>query len=209
MIEDAKKFETAILIIPQEECDRAMKEIGVLAKRKVGSPERVSVIPILESGRKVGERIGEVLKREPNFMRMSYYDEGNVRLPKPVCKKLPDISEIVNGGRVRAVAFCEAVVESQGTLTEAMRVINEEVKKVDSSLSVPAFFVFALINKIDGDPKIIPNLTAMFEVPKGIWVFGRHCDSGGKGRELQEVRGMISPYAGDKKIPQPYYRRLF
>ena len=58
-IEDDKTFETAILIIPQEECDRAMKEIGVLAGKKVGE----------QVGKALGRELQEIKKRALRLFR--------------------------------------------------------------------------------------------------------------------------------------------
>ncbi len=210
-IECALSFETGIPIISKEECDKAIAAMQErFAQEFPHMNEDVSVVPILRSGGYVGrELIAPFRSQGPegatlNPMRMSYYVQDGNKLEEPICLLEPNIAQIA---RRPHVAFVEAVVESQGTIKAAMERIRQMLR--DGGVEDdPLFHTYALVSKTGDKPVAIPNLVAMFDVDPSIWVYGRGCDSNNRGRDLQYIGGMLSPYA--QYTPQPpYYHPLF
>jgi len=208
-IESARKTEDAIVIISAAECEAGLQALRTHFGLLFPGPADVSVVPILRSGL----RLGEELSKDLNPMRMSYYKDDTSRLPEPICLQPPDIFQIVTpDGRTKPVAFTETVVESQGTILAAMRLINgmiDELNEGGGKFSYPDYHCFTYVSKTGNKSVAIPNLVPAFRVHPDIWVGGRGCDlPGDKARGLDTIVGILSPFA--ESIPQqPYFTRAF
>lgn len=202
-IESARSFETAIEIIPENECIEALARMQDTFRKTFPDPTCVSVIPILMGGKTIGDILAQIPFVVINPMRMSYYDGKNERLSEPTCIQEPNIKQII---QAKSIVFAEAVVDSQGTILKAIEHINALIDAHSPNTSHPEFHTFTLVSKINGSV-LIPNLTAMFSVHPDIWVHGWGCDNGQKGREETSIKGVLSPFA--KEAPyQPYYQPL-
>jgi len=210
-IESATSYEKAITIISESECIEGIADMQQIFQETFPNPDTVCVIPILRGGSRIGKELEEsyspgVINSVP--MQMSYYDEYNERMEKPVCIKEPDIEKIIS---MKDIVFAEAVVDSQATIQEAMKHIKDQIDAYNAEtgkhIPYPTFHTFALVSKVNGSTEI-PNLVAMFAVHPSIWVHGWGCDNGQEGREKDCIEGMLAPNA--MEIPQmPYFRRLF
>lgn len=169
----ARSFETAIEIISEKDCEEAFVAMQLELRTQFSKSWRVSVVPIDNGGRKTGEKIAKALEVGLNPTQWSHYNKNNKRIEIPRLIKRPDIDQIVVNGRVvDAVIFGEAVVESQGTLVCAEADIKKQIDELGIGCSYPAFYVWALVSKINGANLQIPHLRAMFQVDSRIWVHG-------------------------------------
>lgn len=209
-IETATTFETAIEIVPEQVCLDALSLLRDRFNLLFPKPDEVSVVPILRSGERLGLELTEPLRIPINPMRMSYYADDTSRLPEPICLSPPNIEQIITPeGITKPVVFAECVVDTQGTLLKAMAFINKMVNDIARQFRIPPkypdYYTFAYVSKIRRSQALIPNLKAPLIVNPDIWIGGLGCDfPGDKGRDLNNIMGMISPFA--QEIPQsPYY----
>lgn len=212
IIESATSYGTSIEIISPYLCQQAIKQMQSIFKKLFPDPKKVSVVPILKGGLRLGQELAKVYDISLNPMRMSYYKEDTSRLNKPICLIEPDIKKIINNQQTKPVLFAEAVVESQATVCGAIKIINDLIdnysKKIGKSLNYPEYYTFAMVSKVGEGEITIPNFYPLFCVDKDIWVIGYGCDLYQKGRELNMIKGIISPF--HKQIPQPpYFKQLF
>jgi hypoxanthine-guanine phosphoribosyltransferase len=208
----ANNFQTSIEIISHDDCEKAIEAMQNKFNLLFPDPSQVSVIPVLRAGKMLGDRLASHFNIETNPMRMSYYNEDTSRREKPICILKPDMNKIIIGNKTLPILFVETVVESQGTLkasiSEINKMIDEKNVELGTHLSYPEYYTFALVSKTGDKLITIPNLTAMFRVDPDIWVLGYGCDIEEKGRDLEEIRGILSPFYS--KIPQsPYAKPLF
>jgi len=207
-IEKATSFESAIEIIPEEVCEFALSTLEFeLALLTVSHPEDFVVIPIMDGGGRVGAALADFCGLTLDPMKMSHYDNENKRVAKPECLMLPEIDKIIVDGKVRHIIISEGVVESEETVLESINIINnlvdEKSRKDGVNYPHPIPRTFGLISKVKGFPRI-PNFTYPLSVHPDIWVHGMDVDNGQKGRELNNIMGVLSPFA--KSIPQmPYF----
>jgi len=204
-----RKFEEAITVFGEDQCQKGINYLKNIFLKKYLYPEKISLIPIMRGGAVVGRELAQAGKINTNPMRISYYDENNRRLEKPVCSRLPDIKKIMES---QGVVFAEAVVESQGTIMKAIEVITDEVAKIDPKRSAeirknPDFFsVFAFASKIKGRVSV-PNLSVAFRVHPDLWIHGWGCDNQQRGREDKAIKAVLSPTA--HQMPKEFYKPLF
>lgn len=209
-IETARSPEEAITIISEEECRAGLKKLQKAFSEMFPDPQKVSVIPILRSGFRLGKELTDNLGIRTNPMRMSYYKEDTSRLPVPVCLTSPDITRILSlDGTTKRVVLAECVVDSQETVLAAMAEINTMIDLVgaftNKKLDYPEYFTFAYVSKIGERPLLIPNMVAAFSVNPDIWVGGLGCDlPGDKARNLSYLVGILSPFA-EKAPKKPYF----
>lgn len=207
-IETAKDLRTAIEVVSEKEADFGTVALISSFRDRFPDLTNVSLIPIMLGGSVVGRDIARTVGVRSNPMRMSYYTSVGVRLPKARCLQKPNIHKIVNfeTGETKAVAFAEGVIDTEGTLSAAVETINAQVDQVNKQsrrkFRYPQYFTFALVSKVDGGPQM-QNCYYAFKGHKDIWVVGRGFDLNGKGRNLKNVVGVISPFA--TKIPQAPY----
>lgn len=209
---EAKTFDQAIPIIPKEVCFVGVQEMQRQFLETFPDPNDVSVVPIARGGLVLGDMLTEPFGIATNPMRMSYYDAESKRLPAPVCKMEPDINQIIVDGRVKPVAFVEAVVETQSTIAASISQINSMINAYNeahgTNLPYPEYHTFAFILKNGTHPVNIPDVHAMFRVHPAVWVFGMGCDLNEAGRDVMEIQGVLSPYA--EEIPEPpFFTALF
>jgi len=209
-IEQATSYKKAIEIIPENECAEGVNFLIQTFQKFFPDSSKISLIPILEGGRVIGECLAEKSGIEPNMMQMKFYpkEKNEQKLDMPVCIVTPNIERIINTG---TVVFAEAVIESQKTILAAMQEINKHVDQHatdhNTHYQYPNYYTFALVSKINGNPSV-PNLVRAFSVDENIWVHGMGCDDEGEGREKPDIWGRLSPFA--KKIPAPpYFTRFF
>lgn len=208
-IETARIPEDAIIIVPEKECSAGLGKLRAIFSEIFPSPDLVSVIPILQSGLRLGQEITEPLGIEMNLMQMSYYRKDTSRLPKPICLIHPDITKIITPeGMTMPVAFMECVVDSQETILAAMEEINATIDalsvKTNRKLAHPTYSTFAYVTKTGDSAVQIPNLVAAFKVDPDVWIGGRGCDlPGDSARELNSIVGILSPFASSIP-PHPY-----
>ena len=209
-----RSFETAIEIIPEAVCRRAVEALKTQFSQDFPDPDQVCIIPIMQGGSIIGQVLAET-GAVLNPMQMTNYDSDGERLPSPVCLMKPDIHQIVNqDGTVKNVCLAEAVVDSQGTIKAASEIILSQVAALRESrnyppdLPNPIIHTFTLVSKIPQETEIIiPNLTAALWVHPNIWIFGWGCDSDQNGREAQFLGGYPSPFASE--LPSiPYWESL-
>lgn len=208
-IENARNFDSAIEIISEKTCTLGLFALQFEFKERFGKKlNDVVVIPILKGGKRVGEEIilGQNVDSAP--MQMSYYDENNQRMDAPRCIVEPNINQIIVNGKVREVVFAEGVVDSEGTIKKSIEVINNLIDKYNSQNSsnyeYPVYHVFALVSKVNGN-STIPNFVYPFTVDPRIWVHGWGVDNSQKGRDLNCIKGILSPFA-DSTPSIPYYK---
>ncbi|HKC04729.1 MAG TPA: hypothetical protein VKC54_02570 [Patescibacteria group bacterium] len=208
-IEKAVNFESAIEIIPEEICKFGLEalefELALLTNK---NPKDFVVIPIMDGGARVGGVLTGFTRLATNPMKMSHYDSQNKRIEKPVCELAPDIDKIIVSGKVRQVIFAEGVVETEGTVLESIDLINKLVEEKGHKDGIiypyPIYRTYSLISKVEGYSRI-PNFIYPFWVDSKIWVHGWGVDNGKRGREMNSILGVLSPFA--KNIPQkPYFR---
>ncbi|KKT30791.1 MAG: hypothetical protein UW41_C0009G0009 [Candidatus Collierbacteria bacterium GW2011_GWC2_44_18] len=213
-IETARSPESAITIISEEECKAGLKELRKIFIEVFPDPQKMTVIPILRSGFRLGKELTDHLGIKMNPMQMSYYKNDTSRLQSPVCLTPPDITRIISiDGTTKHVVFTECVVDSQETVLAAMLEINRMIDVVSAEvhrrLDYPEYSTFAYVSKTGEHPIQIPNLVTAFRVHPDIWVGGLGCDlPGDKGRELPYLVGMVSPFAS-KTPKRPYFVSLF
>lgn len=196
------EYEDALEIISHEDCEKGIEYLLSTFANKHNYPidGEVLLIPILRGGSVIGERLSSTGVWTQS-MRISYYDEENKRMEQPRCiKALTNIYPIVLG-KIHHIVFAEAVVESQNTILAAKQQIWQQVEELGGNLDSVDFSTFALVSKIPQDTQItISNLTAAFKVHPSIWVHGYGCDNKERGREVESIMGVLSPYAEE----QPY-----
>jgi|GEM_PF-3394815 len=208
-IDTAKDFDSAIEIIPQEVCEAAIFALQMELSLSVKHNTKDAVmIPILRGGKRVGDALSTFVGIYSSPMQMSYYDQNNIRMDKPICLKKPDISQIIIGDQTRDIYFGEGVVDSEATILEAENIINQMVTEKGNldgkEYKLPIYHTYALISKVRGNPQI-PNFIFPLLLNSDIWAHGWDFDNGQKGRELNSIFGVLSPFATD--IPKrPYYR---
>lgn len=206
-IEHARDFDDAIQIITEESCDLGVYALQFeFAERFSDKPEDTVIIPILNGGKRIGDKLPSGLKIDYAPMQMSYYDDKNQRLENPVCKIEPDINKIIVNRKTRNVVFAEGVVDSEGTIKKSIEIINTMIDKYNTenntSFDYPEYHVFALVSKVNGNSSI-PNFVYAFKVDNRIWVHGWGVDNSQKGREENNIFGILSPYA-DSVPSEPY-----
>ena len=169
--------------------------------------EDTVIIPILNGGKRIGNKLPSGLKIDYAPMQMSYYDDKNQRLESPICKTEPDINKIIVNGKTRNVVFAEGVVDSEATIKKSIEIINTMIDKYNAenstSFDYPEYHVFALVSKVNGSSSI-PNFVYAFKVDSRIWVHGWGVDNGQRGRDENNIFGILSPYA--TSVPEePYF----
>lgn len=217
-IENANSYEKAIEVISANECQVGVYYLQRTLVDLFANSDDVSVVPIRSGGDKIGQALVDANGKNsytPNPMRMSHYKDGQ-RLDKAICPEggEPDVNKFFKkDGKTRAVAFAEAVVESQSTIIEAQKTINAQIDKYnhdhDTNYPYPQYHTFALVHKIKKGEKVyIPNLKAAFRVDHRVWVHGLGCDNNQKGRNDSRMMGVQDPYA-ESIAQKPYYEPLF
>lgn len=206
-IEKSKKLEYAIPIIPEEDC-----VLGIIAlkaefcERFGDNLDQVLVVPILNGGKRIGEKVSDGLDVDISTMQMSYYDEFNKKLETPICVAKPDINKIIAGGKVKKLVFAEGVVESEGTIKKSIEVINKMIAKYNqengTNYENPEYHVFALVSKVNGQ-STIPNFAYSFNIDSRIWVHGWGVDNNQYGRDMNSIFGVLSAQA--ETFPEPPY----
>jgi len=207
-----RSFETSVPIVPESACQGAVEALKTQFSHYF-DPDQVCIIPIKRGGSVIGEALAETgVIQIP--MQMTNYDNDE-KLPSPVCLEMPNVEQIVNpDGSVKKVVLAEAVVETQGTIEEAIRIIESQIASLrgtngyPSNLPCPEIYIFTLVSKISQETRIrIPNLTAALWVHPDVWVFGWGCDSNQEGREALYIGGQVSPDARTLP-PIPYWQPL-
>lgn len=212
--EEEVSLDIPIEIIPEELCAKGASSLKERFKEMFPAPHNVSIVPVMRGGSVIGQELCSVYGQDPNPMRMSYYASNGVRLPSPVCLYAPKVDELYNGGKIKDVVFTEAVIESQGTIQEAIAVIkrqiDEDAKVYRRSAGYPGFYLFALVTKTNGSAIIkgLDQMIASFDVNRNIWIYGLGCDNNEKGREETKIMGVLSPFATEKPS-KPYFQQLF
>lgn len=116
-IEHAHDFDNAIQIITEGSCNLGIYALQFeFAERFRDKLEDTVIIPILNGGKRIGDKLPSGLKVDYAPMQMSYYDDESQRLESPICKIEPDINKIIVNGKTRNVVFAEGVVDSEGTI---------------------------------------------------------------------------------------------
>lgn len=207
-IEQARDFDNAIQIITEESCNLGVYALQFeFAERFSDKLEDTVIISILNGGKRIGDKLPSGLKIDHAPMQMSYYDDKNQRLESPVCKIEPDINKIIVNGKTRNVVFAEGVVDSEGTVKKSIEIINTMIDKFNlennTNYDYPEYHVFALVSKVNGSSSI-PNFVYAFKVDSRIWVHGWGVDNGQKGREENNIFGILSPFA-DSVPEEPYF----
>lgn len=208
-LEDGRKRENAIEIIPQFEC-----MVGVFALQaetykdiKLNSNPSV-IVPIEKGGIRIGKALSDFIGVESVPMQMAHTDNDNNWLEKAICINPPDIDRILVYGKTKDVYFAEGVVETEETILAAIGVINrliDERRRLDKwNYEYPNYQVRSVISKIAGLPRI-PDLKYPIWVTPDLWVEGLGVDNSDSGRERNSVFGVIAPSAKEMP-PLPYYR---
>jgi hypoxanthine-guanine phosphoribosyltransferase len=199
-IESATSYEKAVEIIPEEICKVGIAALQIELAESFPDKNSYVVVPVMKGGERIGRALTNFTGAESDPMKMSYYDENNLRLEKPICLAKPDISKILVDRTIKDVIFAECVVESEGTIISAI----EEINNLLGSYPHPKYYTYALVSKVNGDSKI-PNFKYAFKVAREIWVHGWGGDNNQKGRDLDMVLGVLSAKA--EKFPiKPYFR---
>ena len=212
--EEEVSLDIPIEIIPEELCAKGVSSLKERFRQMFPDPHNVSIVPVMRGGSVIGQELCSVYGQDPNPMRMSYYSSSGVRLPNPVCLYEPKVDDFYHDGRVKDLVFTEAVVESQGTIQEAIAVIKRQIdgyaKAHQRSVDYPDFYLFALVTKTNGSAIIngLSQVIVSFDVNRNIWIYGMGCDNNEKGREESKIMGVLSPFAQEKPS-RPYFQQLF
>lgn len=209
-------LQNPIEIIPESIVDDAVVLLKSTILQEFAKIDNFGVvIPIANGGNEMGDEFcnpGEGLKLIPNPMQMSHYGEKGDYLPEPICLSKPSLEEIIDlsTGLTKDVFFAEAVVESQKTIIQAQKIINEMIDEYNAShqtthFEYPTYHTIALISKVS-DVTQIPNLIYAFKANKNIWVRGRGCDDRGLGRTDRAILGRIGENATEDPV-EPYYEK--
>src|SRR3989339_185912 len=208
-IEQATSYEKAIPIIDHRESLQGLKYLRGELEQRYPDPTKVSVVPILRGGIIVGKYVARK-KYQLNPMQMSHTNSDNTFSPFARCLQEPDYKKKIlrTDGGTNAVAFTDAVAESQDSILRAMEVIRRGIDLINAnngfSYAYPEFLTLILAAKFGDNQIEIPGLINAFDVNPGIWLFGWGCDDKQRGRKVKQLMGTLSPYATE--IPQkPYY----
>lgn len=212
-IENAKRFEDRIVIIPREEAEEGENFLRNELRRYWSKPESVSVMPVYGAAEKLGKFVSN-----PNYTQnpivMSHTGPGNVYIKQAFCKHEPDYRKILmSDGSTLPVVFVDPITETQESIVRGIEAVNLGIDKINHDESkdyaYPVYSALVLVSKVpEQDPILIPNLIAAFWAYKDIWLNGRGPDNDQSGRDDPDIMGVLSPYT--ESIPaQPYYKRLF
>ncbi len=214
-IEKATTPDKAIKIVPEKECIQGRQALINHFRETFPDPTKVSIVPILRSGIRLGQEIAESVGVDVNPMQMSH-TKGGEFLPEPICISKPDIRKIVTPeGKTLPVVFTETVVDTQKTILKSMEIINKMI--VDFSgvlgykLDPPVYFTYAYASKTGENEVLVPNLVYAFKTHPKIWLGGLNCDlPDDSTRELNHFVGMMPIGMNPSEAAKPpYYEKNF
>lgn len=218
LIKDARTYDTAIEIIPQ---DVVFQGLGYLNHELLNVMANVPgpwvKMPVKRGGVYTCENstVGIPESELPNVpIRMTHTGPGNRYQPKARCIEVPDLSKIFLPDEVTAnIALFDGIMETVGTLIGVEETLNILLKKYNkehrSKYRPPVIHNFVLVDK-SSDGKKIRNLhRALIASPK-IWYHGAGADDKSmtgeeRGRNKPAIWGRL-PDNFNSEIPvAPYY----